>query len=72
MRSACGISKARHTLRICNTYCFSTAIMVARTHLSVTLYVHCLSCVIEFPLVIAILVTVKILEPFLLTTFITA
>jgi hypothetical protein len=25
----------RHTLRICNTYCFSTATMVARTRLSV-------------------------------------
>jgi hypothetical protein len=31
-------------LRICNTYCFSTATMVARTHPSVTLYVHYLSC----------------------------
>jgi hypothetical protein len=34
----------RHTLRICNTYCFSTATMVTRTGLNVTLYVHCLSC----------------------------
>jgi hypothetical protein len=33
----------KHTLRICNTYCFSTARMVMRTRLSVTLYVHCLS-----------------------------
>jgi len=32
-----------HTLRICNTHCFPTATMVARTLLSVTLYVHCLS-----------------------------
>jgi hypothetical protein len=32
------------TLRICNTYCFSAATMIARTHSSVTLYVHCLSC----------------------------
>ena len=31
------------TLRICNTYRFSTATMVARTRLNVTLYVHCLS-----------------------------
>jgi len=30
----------RHTLRICNTYCFSTATMVARRRLIVTLYVH--------------------------------
>jgi len=34
----------RHTLRICNIYYFSTATMVARTQLSVTLYVHSLSC----------------------------
>ena len=32
-----------HTLRLRNTYCFSTATMVARTHLNVMLYVHCLS-----------------------------
>jgi hypothetical protein len=32
----------RHTPRICNTHCFSTATIIARTHLSVTLYVHCL------------------------------
>jgi len=34
----------RHTLKLCNTYSFSTATMVARMRLSVTLYVHCLSC----------------------------
>ena len=33
----------RHTLGICNTYCFSTATVVTRTHLHVTLHVHCLS-----------------------------
>jgi hypothetical protein len=43
MRFACWITKAIHTLRICNTYCFSTATMVTRTHLRFTLYVHCLS-----------------------------
>ena len=32
----------KHTLRICNN-CFSTAPMVARTRLNVTLYVDCLS-----------------------------
>ena len=32
-----------HTHTICNTHCFSTATMIARTHLSVTSYVHCLS-----------------------------
>ena len=33
-----------HTLRIYNTYCFSTATLVARTRLNITLYVHYLSC----------------------------
>ena len=28
-----------------NTYCFSTATMVARTHLNVTLNVYCLCCI---------------------------
>jgi hypothetical protein len=33
----------KHTLRICNTYCFPTATMVARTRLSVKLqYIVCL------------------------------
>jgi len=32
----------KHTLRICNTYCFSAATTVARTRLNVTLHVHCL------------------------------
>ena len=34
----------KYALRMCNTHCFSTAIVVARTRLSVTFYVHCLSC----------------------------
>ena len=34
----------RHKLRICNTYCFSTATVVTRTRLNVTCYAHCLSC----------------------------
>ena len=29
---------------LCHSYCFSTATMVARTRLNVTLYLHCLSC----------------------------
>jgi hypothetical protein len=29
----------KHTLRICNIYCFSTATMAARTCLNVTLYI---------------------------------
>jgi len=35
----------KHRLRICNVYLFSTATMVARKRLSVTLYVHRLSCI---------------------------
>jgi hypothetical protein len=34
----------KHTHRICNTYCFSTATVVAQMCLYVTLYAHCLSC----------------------------
>jgi len=37
-------SDYKHTLRICNNYCFSNATMVARTRLSVTLRVHCRHC----------------------------
>jgi hypothetical protein len=44
MRVACWIPKAADTLRLGNTHCFSTARMVVRTRLIVTLYVHCLSC----------------------------
>jgi len=33
----------KHTLGICNIYCFSTATMVARTRPNVTLNLHCLS-----------------------------
>jgi hypothetical protein len=31
----------RHTLGICNTYCFLTSTVVTRTHRSVPLYLHC-------------------------------
>ena len=39
----------KHTLKICNIYCFSTAMMVAEKRLNFTLYVvvqcqSCLSC----------------------------
>jgi len=33
-----------HTIRLCNSHCFSTATMVAWMHLSVTLCIHSLSC----------------------------
>jgi len=37
------LSLQAHT-KICNIHCFSTATMIARTRLNVTLYVHCFSC----------------------------
>jgi len=44
MRFACRATKAtKHTLCICNTYCFSTAIMDPRLRLNVTLQAHQLS-----------------------------
>ena len=43
-RSACWIPKPTNTHSDCYTYCFSTVSMVARTHLNVMLYAHCLSC----------------------------
>jgi len=33
----------KHTLRICNTFCFPTATRILRTRINATLYVHCLS-----------------------------
>ena len=46
MRIACWISKATnthtHTHKLCNNCSFSTATMVTRTRLNVTLYEHCL------------------------------
>jgi hypothetical protein len=42
IRSAFWISKATHTITICNTYCFSTVTMVTRTRLNVTSYLRCL------------------------------
>jgi hypothetical protein len=46
MHTACWIPKATNRLGIRNTYCFSTATMVERTRLEVTLHVHCLCCCI--------------------------
>jgi hypothetical protein len=40
MRFACWITKAPDVLWVCYTYCCSTATVVTRTHLNVTLYVH--------------------------------
>jgi hypothetical protein len=44
VRIGCLISKATDTLRMHCAYCFSTATMVTRTRLGVTLYVRCLAC----------------------------
>ena len=44
LRNACWITKATHTLRICDTYCFYATTLAARTRLVVTLYVYWLSC----------------------------
>ena len=38
----------KHTLRTCNSYCFSTAKMVSQTDFSGTLYVHCVFGYLEF------------------------
>jgi len=42
MGNACCINKATetYTLTICNTYCFFTATIVAKTRLDATLYLH--------------------------------
>jgi len=34
----------KHKLRICNSFCFSTATIVRRKQFNVMLYVHKLSC----------------------------
>ena len=45
MHIACHVPKARHTLRICNNYCFTTATVVTWMCPSIALYVSChLSC----------------------------
>jgi len=39
-----GHAHYKHIVEICNTYCFPTAAIVARTILNVPLHVHFLSC----------------------------
>ena len=41
-----GTEDYKHKIGICNTYCLSTATMVARTRLDAMLKVHCLSCLL--------------------------
>ena len=46
MRIACWIPVAtKYTVRLCNVYFFSTATMVERTLLNITLGLYCLSCI---------------------------
>ena len=48
MRISCWVTKGnKHTLRICDTYCFPTTTVVARTRLNVTLYVRCTSFLLQ-------------------------
>jgi hypothetical protein len=44
MRCACWIPKATNTYPECVLFLFSTATVVIRTRLDVTLYLYCLSC----------------------------
>jgi hypothetical protein len=44
MRISCWMTKVTHTPTKCNIYCFSTGTIVAQMRLTVTLYLHCLSC----------------------------
>jgi hypothetical protein len=49
---ACWTPKAsKHKLRIRNTYSFSTAAIVSRTRPYVTLYIHCMTCLMLYPVV---------------------
>ena len=64
MRFACWPTKATYTVRIYNTYCFSTATMVTRTRVSVTrhLYLHCLSFFRVCPADIIIIINIIIIS----------
>ena len=59
MRISCWITKTTNTPRMYSTYCISTATMVARTRLIITLYVHCLSCFTELRLIVGLLLGVN-------------
>jgi len=59
MRMACWMPKGTNTLRICNNYCLSTATMVARTRLIVTLHVPTLSVLFCFLITMRINIYVK-------------
>ena len=40
MRVVCWITEATDTLRVCNNYCFSTAKIITRTRLSVSVHTY--------------------------------
>jgi hypothetical protein len=44
----CWMSKTTNTLKMCKSYGFSTATMVAQMHLNVTLHIHFLTCYMIF------------------------
>jgi hypothetical protein len=44
----------KHTLRIYNTYCFSTATMITRARLNFTLYIYCLFFLVKNSLLLFI------------------
>ena len=41
----------KSTLKMCNTYCFSTATMAARRRLNVTLYVQYIFCLVYISII---------------------
>ena len=61
-RFSCRVTKVRlqNTLIIFNTYCYSTATMVTRTCLSVTLYVHWLSCSMQYVIILMAQTTLRV------------
>ena len=48
----CWISKATNTLKMCKSYGFSTATVVAQMCLNVTLHIHFLTCYMTFDVTI--------------------
>ena len=63
IRTACWLPKATNThSKICNSHCFSTATMVARTRLHVTLYLHCLCRSVSFPITSLFVCQIKVQE----------
>jgi hypothetical protein len=55
MRFACWIIKTTDTHSVFNTYCFSTSTVVTRTRPNVSLYIHCLSCLLLYRSTVAVI-----------------